>query len=685
MRPSIPFLAVILAALSAAAGPKTSVEEFFAKRVDTSVPSLSSIPALMEKGDVAGAEKVFADHVRATMPSDKIIDDWLGRKYSPAALSNLAARARTVMDYTLVSCHIPHHFADRKVDWLINPTPDKYKEWTRQLNRFDSVMPLGEYYVATRDEAAVPVWVDMTDSWIDQSPVPEQNVGSHATQNWRTIDASCRIGNWNRLFPAFLRSPQLTDAFITRYCISVWEHGWRLRAHTTQGNWLLGELDALMQISAFHPYLRDAAEWGPYSRRRRNQEVAGQFYPDGFHYELTTAYHGAVTLGSIALRKFYAKFGPESTNLTGRIERMFDVYTRICRPNWKTPSINDGEEAPVDQWCALGHSLFPEREDFLWFATRGRLGDKPKFLSYAFPYAGAIIFRDSWGPDGIWAYMDASPYGRGHQHEDKLNFLLDAYGKTMLTEGGNYIYDDSPMRKYALSTRAHNTVRIDGCDQSQWRTYRWRNEDIDKKAEFEFATTPGRDRARASFTAGYGHRGIMAAHDRTALFLKDVEGLAPFFVIVDRLTAPDENRHRYEILWHLEESDLAITNATFTADFGDGVGLFAATSAPGAKITDKKGQEKPELQGWMPIWDAKPHKDREIPTASVEGSFTNALRVVTLLYPYRGGECPVRGVMASDDPADTSFAILLADGTERALDENAPRGGEPDCAILEAP
>ena len=662
---------VFVAASAMAFGPRTSVEDFFAKRLDTSVPELAEIPALMEKGDVKAAEKVFADHVRATMQTDKIIDEWLNRKYSPGALSNLTARAKSVMDYTLVSCRIPHHFADHKVDWLINPTPDKYKEWTRQLNRFDSVMPLGEYYVATHDEAAVPVWMDLVESWLEQSPVPDQKVGSHATDNWRTIDASCRIGNWNRLFPAFLGSPQITDDFITRFCISVWEHGWRLRAHTTQGNWLLGELDALMQISTFYPYLKDAREWGPYSRRRRNEEVLNQFYPDGFHYELTTAYHGAVTLGSIALQKFYLKFGPEpSSNLTQRIERMFEVYTRICRPNWTTPSLNDGEQAPIDRWCALGLSLFPQRQDFLWFATRGRHGAMPEFLSYAFPYAGAIIFRDSWGPDAIWAYMDASPYGRGHQHEDKLNFLLDAYGKTMLTEGGNYIYDDSPMRKYALSTRSHNTIRIDGCDQSQWRTYRWRNEDINKKADFEFETHRWKDRARASFKAGYGHQGIKAAHDRTALFLKWEKDLKPFFVIVDRISASDEKRHRYEVLWHFEESDLSITNATFTADFGGGVGLFAATSAANATIKNKKGQVKPELQGWMPVWDVNPHEDRKIPTVAVEGSFSNTLRIVTLLYPYRDGDCPIVGVRASDNPEATDFALILADGSERKLDEN---------------
>ena len=47
----------------------------------------------------------------------------------------------------------------------------------------------------------------------------------------------------------------------------------------------------------------------------------------------------------------------------------------------------------------------------------------------------------------------------------------------LLTEGGNYAYDDFEMRRYVLSTRAHNTIRIDGQDQN--RRINYRREDFD--------------------------------------------------------------------------------------------------------------------------------------------------------------------------------------------------------------
>ena len=62
---------------AAFAGPRTPVTEFFAKHVDTSVPALADIPARMAAGDVVGAEKLFAAHVRATLRHDALNGDWI--------------------------------------------------------------------------------------------------------------------------------------------------------------------------------------------------------------------------------------------------------------------------------------------------------------------------------------------------------------------------------------------------------------------------------------------------------------------------------------------------------------------------------------------------------------------------------------------------------------------------------
>ena len=656
-------------------GPRTTPEEFFTKHLDTSIPALSSIPAKMSAGDRAGAEKVFADHVRATLRHDVLNADWIGRQYKDKDLRALKHRAEEIMDYKLSSCGMPHHFADHKVDWDLNPTFNKYKEWTWQLSRHPFWTTLAEYYTATGDERAVTVWVDMISSWFDQALVPEK-AGPGATHCWRTIEAGIRMTGWSRQIAAFAKSPQVTDEFLTRYFISIWEHGWRLRNNSTNGNWLLMELHGLLRISLLYPFLNDAPEWKAYALKRLQEEFSRQVYPDGFQYELSTGYHGVVVHNYLDVFRLYEMLGLEKPEfIRAGLEKMFEMYMRLAMPTGVTPSLNDGANVSVSSWCRKALTLYPQRSDFQWFATGGREGAPPDYLSSVFPWAGAVVFRSSWAKDAVWGYMDGSPFGHAHQHEDKLNFLLNAYGKAMLTEGGNYMYDSSDCRKYVLSTRAHNTIRIDGHEQNCRRTYRWKDADIHVKADVEFSTTPARDCARSAYKDGYGPKQLPVIHHRTVLFLKEEPGLAPFFVVIDRLAAPDDRPHTFEIMWHLEECKLAIDGQTFTGDFGDGVGLAAATSDASAKITDMKGQHKPFFQGWMPIWVGGPHEHRPIPTPVVQGTFTGAKRIVTVLYPYRGGANRLRGVTADADPKADSFTLMLADGTERSVRESVKTTG----------
>ena len=94
----------IAATASAFAGPRTPIREFFTEHVDLSVPGLAGIAAKLEADDIAGAEKIFADHIRANLRTEQVCKEWFEKKYTPAQVSNLTARAATVMDYTLSSC-----------------------------------------------------------------------------------------------------------------------------------------------------------------------------------------------------------------------------------------------------------------------------------------------------------------------------------------------------------------------------------------------------------------------------------------------------------------------------------------------------------------------------------------------------------------------------------------------------
>jgi hypothetical protein len=61
-----------------------------------------------------------------------------------------------------------------------------------------------------------------------------------------------------------------------------------------------------------------------------------------------------------------------------------------------------------------------------------------------------------------------------HGHADLLAIEFTCEGNDILVDSGTYQYNKTPLRKYFRGTTAHNTVRLDGQDQSrQLRNFSW--------------------------------------------------------------------------------------------------------------------------------------------------------------------------------------------------------------------
>jgi uncharacterized heparinase superfamily protein len=90
-----------------------------------------------------------------------------------------------------------------------------------------------------------------------------------------------------------------------------------------------------------------------------------------------------------------------------------------------------------------------------------------------FPEGGySILGHDFESPDEVKLVIDAGPLGyraiAAHGHADALSFTLSIGGREFLVDPGTYAYHtDARWRAYFRGTSAHNTVRIDGLDQSE--------------------------------------------------------------------------------------------------------------------------------------------------------------------------------------------------------------------------
>ena len=575
--------------------------------------------------------------------------------------------ARETMNYHLRTCGVWHQYERGKIDWKENPTYNAYKEYVWQLGRFNFLKDLGDYYAASKDPEAARTFVEMISSWIDQAdynndnPFPRKD--GHDGVCWRSLDAGIRVKNWAIAWEKFRDAPEITPEFKAKLYASLRQHGEHLVNFSTDCNWLLYEMTGLVYLSVLFPDLEKAAEWKTYALDRLGKELNRQLFPDGFQYELTTGYHGSLAINYLRILDLLAAHNEKMPSFASDgLERAYELYVKVMRPDGKYPGLNDASPEACSGYLESALRYYPERPDFLFIASKGKKGAKPPYNSIALDYAGAFFVRTGWGEKDVWAYMDCGPFGRAHQHEDKLNFLLFAYGKEMVRDGCNYEYDRSEMRQYVLSTRAHNTVMIDHKEQNRRAGFKWHDEDISKKADFTYSVGGDVEWAKAKYVGKYGNKKegeIEGAHKRSLYFVKNLDDFKPFFIIDDVIGCKDDIKHDYEVIYHLEETQGFVQGARdFAADFGDGVKLYGFCSTDAFK--DQIGIKTPKLQGWKPV--RKPgmeHEHTPIHTPSVVGKFSGSKRVVSVMYPTDDGDCPIAAVEAGEGIADRDITIIL--------------------------
>lgn len=88
---------------------------------------------------------------------------------------------------------------------------------------------------------------------------------------------------------------------------------------------------------------------------------------------------------------------------------------------------------------------------------------------YAYPEFGMFIFKSK----NIYLAIRCGSTGQngngGHAHNDNLSFELNVRGRDFVVDGGSYLYTPFPdIRNVFRSTKAHNTLILNGLEQNDW-------------------------------------------------------------------------------------------------------------------------------------------------------------------------------------------------------------------------
>jgi hypothetical protein len=651
-------------------GPLISDGEFFTEALLYDEPEMIPVQEAVEKGDYPEARKAFASAIRKLLKPTVFFTIPYEIPEDIFKLPGEGDReaADRMCGNELVSCGIPLAFGDN-IDWFANPTFNGYAEWPLQLNRHDDWKHLAHIYLETRDEKYARAFAFQFASWVKQVTAPPAGTENNKTLGWRTIECGLRMGHtWPYTLHVFCHNPAFTDELLVDWYKSVYEQGGRLfREYSGHGNWIAMEMNGLGQIGILYPELALAKKWYEFALKKLNEELDLLFYPDGFHFQLTTEYHFDVINNYHRLIQVMKAYGlPLPAMMLRKLELTAEVYVKLMKPDGRSPDLNDGSRQYVSVYLKTLSDIFPENRTFRWVLSGGKEGSKPDYLSIALPWSGIGIMRTGWDKDALWALFDAGPLGHGHEHEDMLNLIICTGEKTAIDEGGSYCYDISEIRDYVVSTRAHNTARVDGQDQNRRKNHTWRESDIKLHSGMKYRTEAAFDFVEGEYNGGYGPDADKSVtHRRGVLFLKKPPaGIGPFFVVIDRFISEGDKPHRYDILWHFDENPLELSLARVSSR---AITLIHSGGPGGMAIL--RGQERPEWQGWL-TGGFGIQGDYFPAHTMVHSLYGGNLRLVTLLYPCKSGACPVTVVEADRAPENTNILIRCGKGELVLREEN---------------
>lgn len=370
-------------------------------------------------------------------------------------------------------------------------------------NRHHQLVVLGRAYRATGDAAYARAVYEQLASWLDANPL------GHG-MNWRSpLELGIRLINWVWALELIKDAPEPNGKLRCRLVTSIYEHCWEIQRKYSKGssanNHLIGEAAGVFVACSAFPSLPHATLWRHVAASILEDEIERQTYADGCTREHAFGYHLFVAQFFVVCKLVGERTGHQfSRSYAERLELMIEFAVSVMEAGRSMPKLGDCDDGYVvdfgdsvddfDMWLAIGGLMFDRPE---WLADVERPPESAYWLfgtesirrieaetdnvdapamplrSKAFRESGYFLLQcgAARNADHISVLFDCAELGYGsiaaHGHADALSLTLRAYGHDVLVDTGTYDYFSHPTwREYFRGTAAHNTLRVDGRDQS---------------------------------------------------------------------------------------------------------------------------------------------------------------------------------------------------------------------------
>ncbi|WP_339717782.1 alginate lyase family protein [Cyclobacterium amurskyense] len=552
--------------------------------INLDLEGLEKVKAATTKGDwVLAANELLAYY--------KVSDNGMGlRRTLPEISSQTVAEADTILKnvFTIQNVKGKVPLLDNgHRDWYYKG-PNNDKEWAWLSNRHSQLSNvMGAYFKTGNPKYAEYMDLFLRDFILASMPYPAEK---RSESIWRGLEVAARVKTWSRVFYGMLDSEYISPATRLLILSSLPDHAHYNRNFHGGNNWLTMEISSLATVVAYFPEYKASEEWMDYAVDTMVESMRGQVYPDGVQTELSSHYHNVSMVSFELFKTLCDEAGrelPEYFNQT--IEDMYWYIARAIRPDGHRILNNDGDRGS-DRAIILSASEKYNHPEWAYLASNGSQGVKPEEgPSYLIPWAGQLISRSGYDSMAHWSFFDIGPWGSGHQHNDKLHLSVTAYGKDFLVDAGRYAYTGevaNKFRPYALSSKGHNLVLIDGKVQKpgpKLAETAVESQAVKITGDYDFASS--------SFGEYFDLEG-QANHNRSFFYVR-----GEFWVVVDRIST-DQPRS-ISTLWHWHpDAEVKRIGQSLVGGYDEGSLEVMPVGNAKFDIQMIKGQVEPEIQGW---------------------------------------------------------------------------------------
>jgi hypothetical protein len=226
------------------------------------------------------------------------------------------------------------------------------------------------------------------------------------------------------------------------------------------------------------------------------QELKEQILKDGAHFELSPMYHQILLFRLLDCINVMGnnswKHDELETLLSEKASLMLGWLEQISFSNGDAPQVNDST-----------NGIAPAAKALFDYADRLNIKHTTKPLSDS----GYRMLRTN----GVELFIDAGNIGPdyipGHAHSDTLNFIVYNNGRPLIVDTGISTYEANTKRLAERATAAHNTVMINGKDQTEvWSSFR-----VGRRAKI----IKVREQANEITASHNGYASLGIIHERT--------------------------------------------------------------------------------------------------------------------------------------------------------------------------